>query len=223
VTEEITSGDVMRVTTEFEYGGEKYEPNAQLEAGKDVPVKVAESVLEKGAAEKIAEGLEEEEEIDLDIGEEEEDEEIEFEKESEASSKEDEIFDAMDEDLDQSGQLPPVWSASMSDDNSEVTEVPEPNPIKGKVVRTGKGQYNKFVVIEDTDGVEHTIYGGQKALKSLVHTANEVFTPNETLYAAARFDGMVEKSGGQNYLAYSTALRNEDGEKIGLQEPENED
>jgi len=203
---------VIEITKPFEYGGREYEEGDQLEVGEDVPEKVAESVLKKGAAEEIAEGLEEaeEEEPQIKIGE--------VGEEVEASTEE-EIFDAMDEDLDKSGELPPNWSASMSDDNKEVTEVPEPNPLKGKVLRTGQGQYNKFVVVEDRDGNEHTIYGSQKALESLVYTANEIFDPSEDLYIAARFDGMVEKSGGQNYLAYSTALRDEDGKKIGLQEP----
>lgn len=202
----------IKVEKKFSYGGEDYEPGDTA----DVPQDVAKELEKKGAGAEIHE--EEGPEIEkLEIGGAEEETQT-------AAQDEGEIYGSMDEDFEAAGTLPERFNAKAASNKvEELAREPPVNPLKGRIVQTGKAQYGPFVIIKERGtGNEYTVFD-QTSLKAFVHTAKEIYDPGKTLYAGARFDGIMEKKGkGRNYLAYSAVLRNENGKKIRLQEPEEE-
>lgn len=211
----------VKVKKPFSYEEKNFEEGKEYEIGEGIPKKLAEKAIDEDRAIKIedlGEESEEEEEDEIEL------EVEEPEVETVMGDEPDDIFDSMDEDFEQSGTLPPRWNAKASSNKvEELDREPPVNPLKGEVVQTGKAQYGPFVVIKEKgSNDEYTIFD-QTALKAFVHTAKKVYDPNEKLYAGVRFDGIMEKEGGRNYLAYSATLRNEEGEKIRLQEPEEEE
>jgi len=113
--------------------------------------------------------------------------------------EEEDQWNQLSKDLDETSQLPKKWNPSRDDP-------PEPGKtLFGTVKRTGSGPYGKFIVVKEKDtGEKHTVWE-QTALENLMEAARA-----DDL-VAVRFEGLDTNPRGQKYLNYSIACRSPEG------------
>lgn len=185
----------VHVTKPFRFGGEKIEDGQVHE----LPKSVAKAAMEKGNAKKPEKEEEDEGESLQTI-----DEGISV---SEGNDGPD--WNRLEEKREQSGTLPAKWNPAQNN-----PEEPDPNPLNGRVVRTGDGPNGKFIVVEEKDSDDkHTVWE-HTALRSLLHSVK----PKDLV--SIKFEGQEKNKRGQNYLSYKTAAMKPNGEDRILQEPE---